>query len=113
MASENDTGWIEAHVENAVRDGKHLGRLEVFNFHPVYFRTIPISEKRDAEIKRFIEYGRHVEYVPCRSITCFTTPFYCMEKNKPLGYSLDKLRKLDSCKDHTCFTNCTEVKNSL
>jgi hypothetical protein len=113
MALENDTEWIEAHVENAVRDGKHLGRLEVFNFHPAYFRAIASSEKRDAEIKKFIESARHVEYAPCRNLTCLNTPIYCMEKNKPIGYSLDKIRKLDSCKDHACFTDCTEVKNSL
>jgi hypothetical protein len=91
---ETDKEWIEAHIENAVRDGKYIGRAEVFNFHPNYFRSLNNPDKIDSEIKYALEsrFGKDI-YSNC-----------------DLKHKCNTSRK--SCRHkHDYFTDCTRISD--
>jgi len=51
---ETDEEWTEAHIENDLRDGKYIGREEIFDCNPNYFKKMNVDEI-DSKILSFLK----------------------------------------------------------
>jgi hypothetical protein len=108
--SETNEEWILAHIENDSRDGKYIGRAEVFNYHKAYFQSLNSRDKVDAEIMRMIGMVKQVKYDSCNCRIHIAKSenesyYFCEKKKKKIG----ALEPRKICEDHSKFVNCKEI----